>query len=792
VEIALEPKAFGTLMQLLARPGELVTRDQLLDAVWGHRYVTPATLNRVVTLLRRAFADDAANPRFIDTVHGAGYRYIGPFEQQERALELRARFEPPSGARLPSKLDALIGRGEELTRLQTLMQQHRAITIVGAGGIGKTQCALEFARQSAGSFPDGVWFLDLVPFDSVVEWLQSLASALGVRSEADSALQSRIAGAFQNRRALLLLDNCDRIATAVGEVVIGLLRECEDLKVLATSQLSLNFLGEHLLNIPPLALPREHRGIESDLLDEIAAAPAVNLFVTRAQAVQSNFALSSANCATVARICERLDGLPLALELAAARLSTLSVSEVLERLERRFQLLIGSVSGRADRHQTLAALLDWSVALLSAPERELLCALAVFVPSWTVDAAEEIAGSLGFEPSSVVDMLGALVSKSLVSVDPTQTPTRYRLLESVRAFSLQKLLDAGLEHRARDAHLAHYKQVAERGRREILSAMTPRPRGPRVEDEYGNIDAAIEWAVSPTAANRPAAIEIAAAMSLYVKSQGEYLRGAEWARRVLADGPPPVTQAGARLMLGLGVLHFYLRTSEATPALTTAIRIAQETGDRWTVTYACGYHACHCALLDRAAEAQAYSEQTAELADALDDNTLRGLAALARGFTCLARQELENAVVVLSEGARLGHDIHQQHFLYMYAGLASFGLGRLSNSAAIWSDALVRSIQVHNIRGAAGSIEGSAYIDVERGEYETAAWRLGAAQGVRERSSLPLFEFWRAHHARACEAARAALGEDEYERSFSQGARARVETAINQAHARLQHYAMTL
>ena len=163
VEIALEPKAFATLLELLARPGELVTRDQLLDAVWGHRYVTPATLNRVVTLLRRAFEDDAAHPRFIDTVHGAGYRYIGPLEQQERATDLRARFEPPAGARLPSKLDALIGREEELTRLRTLLERHRAITIVGAGGIGKTQCAMELARQCAGSFPDGVWFADLVP-----------------------------------------------------------------------------------------------------------------------------------------------------------------------------------------------------------------------------------------------------------------------------------------------------------------------------------------------------------------------------------------------------------------------------------------------------------------------------------------------------------------------------------------------------------------------------------------------------------------------------------------------------
>ena len=438
VVIALEPKAVGTLLQLLACPGELVTRERLLDSVWGHRYVTPATLNRIIALLRRAFGDDATRPAFIDTVHGVGYRYIGPIEQQERPLELRVRFKPPPGARVPSKLDPLIGREEELSRLHDLVRRHRAITLVGTGGIGKTECALEFARQATGSFPGGVWFFDLAPFASAAEWLQSLGAALGVHREADPALLSRIAAALQGRRALFLLDNCERIACEVGEIAVGLLRECEDLKILATSQASLRFVGEHLLNIPLLTLPDPYCDDDKNSLARIAAAPAVNLFVTRARALQSGFVLSRANCTTVVRICQRLDGLPLALELAAARLTTLSPAEVLERLESRFDLLVGNLSGRAERHQTLAALLDWSFALLSAKERRLLSALAVLVPSWTLDAAEQVAASLGFELRAATDLLGALVSKSLVSVDPTSIPARYRLLESMRAFALAK------------------------------------------------------------------------------------------------------------------------------------------------------------------------------------------------------------------------------------------------------------------------------------------------------------------------------------------------------------------
>jgi non-specific serine/threonine protein kinase len=790
VEITLEPKAFATLLELLARPGELVTRNQLLDAVWGHRYVTPATLSRVVKLLRRAFGDDAADPDFFETVHGLGYRYIGPVERQARTAELRARFEPPPGARLPAKLDALIGREEELRQLQAVMEQHRAVTIVGTGGIGKTQCALELARRCAGSFPDGVWFSDLVPFDNVAQWLQSLGSALAVRSEPDSALPLRIAAALQGRRMVLLLDNCDRIALAVGEVVIRLLRECEDLKVLATSQVHLNFVGEQLISLPPLALPAQRTDGESDSLEEIAASPAVNLFITRAQAVRSGFSLTSGNCDTIVRICRRLDGLALALELAAARLGSLSADEVLERLERRFQLLVGAVSGRADRHQTLSALLDWSFTLLSELERRLLCTLSVFVPSWTAQSAEEVAHLLGFERGSVMDLLGKLVSKSLVSVDPTQSPARYRLLESVRAFALQQLVQMGLEQQARDAHLAHCRHIARLGRREVLSPASPGPNG-RVADEYENVDAALEWALSPAGSNQVAAIEIAGGIALHVKSHGEYLRGAQWLQRALGGSAIPVSPAGAELALGVGVLHFYLQTPQARPALMDAARIARETGDRWTLAYAIGYHACFCALADLTEESDQLAHQTRHLAEELDDNTLRGLAALARGFTCLARGDLAQAVDILSEGAGFGHDIHQQHFLYMYAGLASFGLGDLARAASIWADALVRSIQVRNIRGAAGSVEGNAYIDVRRGEFETAAWRLGAAESVRERSCLPLFKFWRPHHAQACAAARTALGDKEYDRAFSQGRRSRIETALNQTLSSLQQYAVS-
>jgi DNA-binding winged helix-turn-helix (wHTH) protein len=236
-EIALEPKAFAVLLALLARADELVTRDELLDVVWGHRYVTPATLNRVMALVRRAFGDDADHPCFIHTVHGAGYRFIGAVERVAvRRGEAPAHFGPPPIAQLPAKLESLIGRERELAELSSMLSEHRAVTVIGPGGMGKTQCAPEIGRQCAHQFPDGVWFFDLSPLERAQDWVAVLATTLSVPTGSMQTLLPRIALALAGRKALLLIDNCDRMAIEIGALVLELLRSCPDLKILTTSQ----------------------------------------------------------------------------------------------------------------------------------------------------------------------------------------------------------------------------------------------------------------------------------------------------------------------------------------------------------------------------------------------------------------------------------------------------------------------------------------------------------------------------------------------------------------------------
>ncbi|HVU81257.1 MAG TPA: winged helix-turn-helix domain-containing protein, partial [Rhodanobacteraceae bacterium] len=246
-EIAIEPKAFAVLLEFLAHPGQLLSRDQLLDAVWGHSFITPATLNRIIAQLRKALADDSEAPRCIQTVHGLGYRFIAPLEQvqAERAPELR--FAPPARARLPERTEPLIGRESDIEALKLMLQDHRLVTITGPGGIGKTQAALEAARTIAEDFPDGVWLFDCTSHTEGGALARWLAGMFDVHATTDSGqLIAQLGELLQTRRVLLVFDNCERVAEPLGQAIAYLLSACADLRVLVTSQQRLNCAGESL------------------------------------------------------------------------------------------------------------------------------------------------------------------------------------------------------------------------------------------------------------------------------------------------------------------------------------------------------------------------------------------------------------------------------------------------------------------------------------------------------------------------------------------------------------------
>ncbi len=782
----LEPKVFAVLVQLISRPNELVTREQLLDAVWGHRYVTYSTLNRVIGLARRALADDADAPNFIHTVHGAGYRYVGPVERV-LAAEPRARFAPPAAVRLPAPLGTLIGREAELKQIDDLLQSGRSLTLLGTGGMGKTQCALAYAHSRSDAYPDGVWFFDLAPLRQAEDWLQALALSLAIAPVGEGDLTTRIAESLADRRALLLLDNCDRLSHQVGTMVIDLLRRTQDLKVLATSQQQLRFVSERILRMPPLALPMIQQASDEAELQEIAAAPAVTLLLARIKDARPEFTLNIANAGAIVAICERLDGMPLALELAAVRFSLLSPEQVLDRLDQRFRFLVSNVAGRDRRHCNLIELLEWGYALLSPDEQRLLAWLSVFVQGWTVDALIDLAPAFGAPAELAVDLLTGLADKSLASVDHSIAPPRYRLLESVREFALEKLKGLGDERRARDAHLAYVLRMTASAYEAMLGSGM-RERITLLMREHGNIDAALEYACSPDG-DAQAAVRITGNLVIYFKAHGDALLGKRLCDRALAREPLAVSRELALTYLCRGVSDFFTeKKSQATAPLLEAARLARQMNDSWTEAYARGHLALLLAHLGQLSDAAAHADAAAQLAQARGDELLRGLAGLARGWLNLAQDRVEEALATLRSVRDLGFESHQHHFIGMYIGLSLFRLGDYAAAALEWYEAMRNANSVSHLRGAAGSVEGCAYIAERLGHAEEACRYLGAAEQLRQRAKSPLFSFWYRHNEAARAALRATLGAPGYESALLAGARMHSEDALNEASRRLHQF----
>lgn len=787
-ELALEPRVFAVIAQLLRRSNELVTRNELLDAVWGHRYITPSTLNRLIALARRAFGDDVSEPRYIQTVHGAGYRYVGPVARAGvETLEVRARFEPPFAARLPARIETLIGREAELATLIRLLEKNRAVTVLGAGGMGKTRCALEAARRAAPVYADGVWFFDLSPVSHASEWLNMLGAALAMPAAIPEVLIPQLGVLLQDRAALIVLDNCERVAPELGALAFQLLRATNALRFLATSQRPLNLTGEQTLRLPPLRVPLSETWAEMTA-EKASAYAAVQLLLMRIQAARPDFDIDDGNAPVLSEISLRLDGMPLALELAAARFALLSPRQVLERLVQRFRFLESDSAGRDHRHRNLSSLLEWSYGLLSTEEQRLLNWLAVFVQSWSAEAFVTLAAALGHGPESAIDLLAGLVSHSLVSVLTDVTPPRYRLLESVRDYALLKLQNGADEKDARTAHLDAMAHVCARSCQEMLAGRITE----RIEQlvlDRGNIAAALETAAA-VRADHPQALSILGSLLLYAKGHGDYMTMARWCQLVIDPSSGTPTAARARALLTFGVLQVYLRPDKPwmAHALAEAAQLAAGHGDWWTEAYALGYSALGCANDGRPDEAAPYAHRTRVAAEIHDDDLLRGLAGLAHGWVWLARGEPERALAELSAARDLGCDPHHRHFIGMYLGLAHFALGHYSQAAQVWLASMNDSISLGNVRGMAGSIEGCGYLASQAGEWRTAARLLAAAGAIRERTKLPLFRFWCPHLDVAMSELRSHLSTTEFDASWHSGTVLRPEDATNEAVALLQSY----
>ena len=372
---------------------------------------------------------------------------------------------------LPSRLTSFVGREREIAEIGALVRRERLVTLVGAPGVGKTRLSLQIAASVLDAFPDGAWLVELAPLGAPELVPQAVADVLGVREQPGRTLTDTLAGYLRTRQMLLLLDNCEHLIGAAAGLVETLVRACPDLHVLATSREPLAIEGEVTYRVPSLRVAE-------------AESEAARLFRERAQAAAPSFRVTERNAPVVAQICARLDGIPLAIELAAARVRALSVEQIAARLDDRFHLLTGGSRTALPRQQTLRGAVDWSYDLLSEPEQALLRRLAVFAGGFTLDAAEQM-GRL--------DLLTSLVDKSLVQVEEGDDgERRYRLLETLRQYGLEKLTEHGELAEARDRHRDYFLALAE----ELAPTLNERADSTllaRLEREHDNLRAALAW-----------------------------------------------------------------------------------------------------------------------------------------------------------------------------------------------------------------------------------------------------------------------------------------------------------
>ncbi len=585
----LGARAFDLLLTLAERRDRVVSKNELLDVVWPGLVVEENNLQVHISALRKLLG-----PSAIATVPGRGYRFTAPIDgaaNDDRpttglpaapaplpsAPASAAASAAPGSApvgNLSAPGDALFGRDAELALLHGQIAGHRLVTIAGAGGIGKTRLALASAWLAQGHFADGAWLVELAPVGDAGLVASSIACALGVSLDAPAGPE-QLADRLGERRLLLVLDNCEHLVAGAAEVAAALLRACPGVHLLATTQEPLKLADEHLLRLGPLAVPT---------LDDLAAPAgsgdaALALFAARAHAANPCFTLDADNRAAVADICRRLDGIPLAIELAAARWSLLGIDGLRQRLDDRFRLLTAGNRGAPRRQQTLRAAIEWSHAQLSADEQLMLRRLGVFHGGFGIDAAQQVGADDSHDEWAVLDHLGALVDKSLVIVDAGEPP-RYRLLESTRAFALEQLAGSGeaaaIARRHAEALLAQLRQADGQrwhtgDSRQLL----------RLLPELDNLRAALAWSAGPGGDDR-LLIALAGVTGWVWKVAGLTAEGMRWCdeaqARLAKVADEPALQA--QLLYASARLAHQTAADKEFAALDRAAEIYRGLGDR--------------------------------------------------------------------------------------------------------------------------------------------------------------------------------------------------------------------
>jgi predicted ATPase/class 3 adenylate cyclase len=519
---------------------------------------------------------------------------------------------------LPTLVSAFIGRETELADLRELISSARLVTLTGAGGSGKTRLALQASAELIGRIPDGVWLAELAPLTDGDQIPVAVAAVLGVTDRSGPTLAAAVTEALADQHTLILLDNCEHLIDAAAKFCDEVIRHCPKVRFLATSREPLGIDGERVYRVPSLSLP----DADADIADGLAHSDALLLFAERARALQPDFRLDQQSAPLAATICRRLDGIPLALELAAARLASMSLAQIAGRLDQRFRLLTGGSRNAMPRQQTLQATVDWSFGLLTQAERSTLTRLSVFAGGFDLDAAEAVCVSDTVDALDVLDLLGSLVAKSLVIADHSRQAVRYRMLETIRQYSAQELLRAvGDEEvlRVRDRHATYYLALAEAGA-PALTGRGQREWLHRLDAEWDNLRAVFEHLAAEDRDDDLMRLGVWLYRFALTRGHAEILA---YLRPVLdrTDLPPSVLRAEAMGVVGR-LVGMLLRSDAAELAAARtyaerALGLARAVDDRRAEAWALGQLMASSFAEGNMAAARVFAERALAIARAL-------------------------------------------------------------------------------------------------------------------------------------------------------------------------------
>ena len=726
VATSLGARGVAVLTVLVSQAHEYVQKTAIIDAAWPDVVVEDANLAVQISAIRRALASVPGGEGWVETLARRGYRFVGPVAEIKGSRSLPS----PVGrerTNLPQSLQSFIGRERELAELKQLLPRTRLLTLTGTGGIGKTRLALQAAAEVRDAYRDGVWFVDLAPLIDPGLVPSALAQLLGVKESSGQQLVATLSEHLRPLQVLVVLDNCEHVLDACARLAETVLRESTGATFVATSREPLRIGAERTYPLGALPLPDPHGDAQS-----IAQSDSVRLFVDRARQHRPRFDLENQRARAVAEICIRLDGIPLALELAAARMAVLPVEQIERLLDQRFRLLASGSRGDLPRHQTLRALLDWSYELLDDAEQRLFARLSVFAGGWTLSAAEVVGAGEVIAKDDVVYLLIALVEKSLVVAD--DDGDRYRMLETVREYAREKLSMSGDANAVRERHRDFFLALAVNAE--------PNLTGPeqaaslqRLDDEHDNLRSALEQCLA-AASGLGAALRLCRALHWFWIMRGHRAEGLDWCVRVLgAEGIDMRSRERAMALEAAGILAYHLGDFSAARGYhERSLAVSRELSDQKGIASAAIFLANLQLRQGQPAAAQALCEEALAIARSLDDpwltqQSLNGLGNIALDVSDYptAQSLYEESLAIARERA----DRVRIAILLNNLGYATFLRGQYPAARALHEESLAIRRELKDPGGIAYSLSGLGDVALEHGDYAAAGAFFTDALSIR-------------------------------------------------------------